>query len=120
MFQTTAIEKEAKDFSQLELHPKHRGMVEQVARVVEKYVDIDHLALMGFAWKSIKDWQIQHQMTALEVSMRSKQERDQATKEMLEICKGYLVRILQNPEDINILEKAMEDAYNYYLEFISK
>ncbi|RMG33879.1 MAG: hypothetical protein D6732_11155, partial [Methanobacteriota archaeon] len=88
MFRAEEVEKEAKDFSKLEIHPKHRQMIEQVAQVMEKYIDISHLALMGFAWKSIKDWQIEHKMTALEVSLRSKPERDKATWEMFQICRG--------------------------------
>ncbi len=120
MFLKEAVEQEAKDFSKLEIHPKHRGMVEQVARVIEKYIDINHLALMGFAWKSIKEWQVKHKMTALEVSRRSKKERDRATWEMFQICCRYLEKILRNPEDKQKLEIAINDAYDYYLKYISQ
>lgn len=119
VFVTSELEKEANDFSQLQIHPKHREYVEMVANVIEQYLEINHLALMGFAWKAIKEWQIKHKMTALEASYKDKEFRDQATKEMFDITKGYLKRVLRNKADEPIIDLAIDKAYQFYLNNIS-
>ncbi len=67
-FTDKGIEDAERDFSQLDILPIHRKMIEEVADVLLVYIDISRLALMGFAWRAIRKWQVDNQMTTVEIT----------------------------------------------------
>jgi len=103
-------------FSEQEIRKIHRDMLEQVADVLLQYINISKLALMGFAWKAIANWEKKHNRTAYDISIHGTlKEKAEAVREMFDDVEDMLRRILRDPEQAANLKEAVDAGYKYYL-----
>ena len=115
-FTDKGIEDAERDFTELDILPIHRKMIEELADVLLVYIDISRLALMGFAWRAIRKWQVDNQMTAVEITKKgTPQQKMRAVREMFDNVEQSLRRVLRSDSDKEILAKAIDDGYEYYL-----
>ncbi len=79
-----------------------------------KYVPMHKIAMMGFIWKAMKDYQIQEKRTVADVAASDPETRIKETGKIFNILENYLIRILKRSEDKNKLHDAIYNGFEFY------
>ncbi|MHA1592654.1 MAG: hypothetical protein ACTSUP_09300 [Candidatus Heimdallarchaeaceae archaeon] len=121
-FDQTEIEKVEKDFSKLQLHPGQRGMVDSMARIMTGFLPISSLAIKGFTWTVMQNWQSNNQKTMEDLHTMSMDETIEATKEMLADSKKIYMKLLwkATPEEKATLDKSFDHLFKESIKMIQE
>ncbi len=114
-FDSSAIEKEERNFRQLSLTKDQRNIVEALAEGLIQKIEISKLAAMGFMWRAVREWQVTNSMTLAQLEVSPPKERMLAVRQMSEIVKGYLINVLRNSEDENTVRRAADSMVSFYI-----
>ncbi len=114
MFNQTLILQEEANYEKLTLAPEHNAMMEGIAKIVGPHIEISHIALKGFIWKSLKDMQVEHNVTTKEVAGMNPENRLKYTLIAFKNLEGYLHRLLRNKSDEGTITEAIDKGIEYY------
>ncbi|MHA2253931.1 MAG: hypothetical protein ACXAD7_26495 [Candidatus Kariarchaeaceae archaeon] len=120
MFKEVELEKIEKDFSRISLAPEQRGIVDGIAEIMSQFLDISKLALKGFCWKAIQNWQVINQKDLAELSQASPEERLQHTESMFQKIGTDLHTVLHNRADENKVDTAVNQGFEFYKQSFAK
>ncbi len=115
MFDKASIEKEKQEFQKLFLAPEHRSIVDDMAKIVLRRIEIDPLALKGFVWRAMKKWQIENNLTMRELATKSKSDRVVAVKKITEMTRDSIKRVLKNKSDESLVDQVFEEVFQAYV-----
>jgi len=114
LFQTELIQQEERNYERLELAPEHRPMMEGIAKILGQFLEISHIALKGFIWRSLKQLQVDHNVTIEEIASMTPQERGKYAIEAFDSLRGFLYKILRNTEDKTVIDEAVNKGIEFY------
>ncbi|MHA1203313.1 MAG: hypothetical protein ACTSQ4_12450 [Candidatus Heimdallarchaeaceae archaeon] len=121
-FDQSEIEKVERDFSKLQLHPVQRGMVDSMAQIMMAFLPISNMAIRGFTWKVMQNWQTRNQRTMEDLHTMTMDETVEATKEMLADSKKIYMRLLwqATPKEKITLDKAFDNLFEEAIKMIKE
>ncbi len=114
-FNEMAIKESESSFQKLQIVPEQNRRVTAISKVISDYTGLSLLATKGFFWKAFKEWQIENKKPATYILEAPPDKQKELVKEIFSKITRYLERILKDPNDKARLERAMNQAYEYYL-----
>ncbi len=104
---------EAEDYYQrLHITPEQKKQVNDISKLLTKYISISEKAIKGFFWRVLRDYQIKRHMGLEESKNLSIDERIEGLKEILSLLRKDLTRVLVDPEQAALLDVAFEKTLN--------
>ncbi len=113
-FRKSELENSANIYRELILAPEHREIVENISKIIIKYIDIDFIALNGFIWKSIQAWQINNNMAAEKIAWMPPEKRIEEVSLILKELEILLKSVLINIYDEKHIIRALREAFHFY------
>ena len=114
LFSTTALDDSEFQYKQLTLAPGQRQIVEGIGAVITKYLDIRPMAIRGFIWFSIREWQMKNKRKIEELQSSTPEDRIESVGFMFDLLKQKLIRILVSRSDKEVIENAVDNAFQFY------
>ena len=109
-FNQKLINESERDYSQLKLAPNQRALIEQAAKLYTQYFNISEMAMRGFIARAIKQWQIDNKKVLDDIYSSSGEEQVKMTRELANVLKTVLVKIIIKPEQVPLLEQVIDEA----------
>jgi len=116
LFKTELLEQEVKNYSRLELSSEQRPMMDGIAKIIGQFLEINHLALKGFIWRSLKDLQVEHNVTTKDIGAMEPQERGKFALEAFDNLKGYLKKVLRDEANYSVIDNSIDQGIEFYKE----
>ncbi|MFX1376077.1 MAG: hypothetical protein ACFFA0_09715 [Promethearchaeota archaeon] len=113
-FSTERINREVVNFQSLHLTPEQKKIVGSLVHVISQKINIREMALKGFLWRVLRDFQEKRRMSLDESMTLTPTERIQGLIEIFMMLKKELTKILINEEEEPKLEKALMEALELY------
>ena len=85
-------------------------MITQAAQVYIKYLPISELAIKGFISFAMRDWQVQNKRDLATFLEWPPEEQVKTTWAISELLKERLTKLLVEPEQEPVLDKAIKEA----------
>jgi len=109
-FNTEEITKAEEEYKKLQLDPAQQEIIDSLTDLLADIVPIPKLAVKGFTWQVMNNWQRMRRITMTELLTRPKIDRVNATKELIKQAKKFYVSLLLNatPKQKEVLEKGFD------------
>lgn len=114
-FNAAAVKNAAAEYEKVELPKEYRELMDGISRIISPFVDMSDMAIRGFIFRAIIEWQKRKKSKVAVVLDLSLQERQQMMKEGLGILDEILAGVLKTPSDKQKLKKAIDSAYSAYI-----
>ncbi|AHB41755.1 TPA: hypothetical protein DIC40_00620 [Patescibacteria group bacterium] len=114
-FNAVEVQNAAAEYEKVELPKEYRELMDGISRIMSPFVDMSDMAIRGFIFRAIIEWQKRKNKKVAIVLDLSPQERQQMMKQGLDILQEMLAKILKTPSDKQKLQKAVDMAYSAYL-----
>jgi len=102
------------NIKKIKISPGLKLLVDGSAQIAKKFLEIPLLAAKGVSWLSIKEWQSTNRMNVQDTTNMSKLEQDKVTREIYEIYKKRLAKLLVNPEEQkDLFDETMDKIEKY-------
>ncbi len=116
IFKQEALDQSAADYSRLSIASEQRAIIEGITKIVVNFLDIPPVAMNGFSWKILKQWQIENQKTAKELAEMPAKERIEIVTMLFEKQRIILKQVLKNKNDSHVVDKAFNATLKYYID----
>ncbi len=109
-FNTEKISKAEEEYKKLQLDPAQQEMIDSLTELLADVVPISKLAVKGFTWQVVNNWQRMRRITIAELLTRPKIDRVNATKELIKQAKKFYLSLLSDAtsEQKEVLEKGFD------------
>jgi hypothetical protein len=115
-FQPDKIKQSEQDFSKLKLAPDQIQIVEGVAKLLCRYIDMSELAMKGFISLMIKEWQVESRMSIAELSAAEPEIRLKNMHRMFMLLAEKLKSTLSKKNEEISIGNEIKKAWEYYKE----
>ena len=113
-FKTNLI-KEAEDYYEtIHASPEQKDKAKGFSKVISKHLPLTERAVMGFFWRVIREYQMERHMASSEAKNLSKTERIQGLKEILDLLRKALTKILVKEDQVPMLDAAFDEIVKEY------
>ena len=116
-FDAVKVSKLEEDFRKIELDSQTRNMIKNAGKFLGQYVPLSEMAIMGNGWYSLQEWQVQNKTHIFEAIMKDPSQFVRIMKELMDIGKRRMKKLLENPEEQDAL---LDEAFDKVLEFWGK
>jgi hypothetical protein len=116
-FDAVKVSKLEEDFRKIELDSQTRNMIKNAGKLLGQYVPLSEMAIMGNGWYSLQEWQVQNKTHIFEAIMKDPSQFVRIMKELMDIGKRRMKKLLENPEEQDAL---LDEAFDKVLEFWGK
>ena len=114
-FNHEAIQDAENYYKTLHLASGQRIIAQGIAKIVSNYIPIDVMPLMGFIWRVMRTWQIEHKIDIKEVGEKfTPQQRIEVVSELIDMAYKDLTHVLINKEQEPLLKKGLNDVFEFY------
>ena len=109
-FDTEEIAKAEEEYKKLQLDPAQQEMIDSLTDLLAEIVPLPKLAVKGFTWQVVNNWQRMRRITITELLTRPKIDRVNATKELIKQAKKFYLSLLSDatPQQKELLEKGFD------------
>ena len=109
-FNSEEITKAEEEYKKLQLDPTQQEIIDSLTELLADIVPIPKLAVKGFTWQVMNNWQRMRRITIAELLTRPKIDRVNATKELIKQAKKFYLSLLLNatPQQKESLEKGFD------------
>ena len=109
-FDTEEIAKAEEEYKKLQLDPAQQEMIDSLTDLLAEIVPLPKLAVKGFTWQVVNNWQRMRRITIAELLTRPKIDRVNATKELIKQTKKFYLSLLSDatPQQKELLEKGFD------------
>ncbi|MFX1277406.1 MAG: hypothetical protein ACFFBP_09115 [Promethearchaeota archaeon] len=103
------------------MNPRIKEVADGVAQLITNFFNIPLNAAKGISWLTVKEWQTKSHTLHGDLINMSQTERDNAVKEILDIYKQRLIRLLNDPEEQKQnIDEVMNKVWDIYKAFEKK
>ncbi|MFW9988509.1 MAG: hypothetical protein ACFFC3_07625 [Candidatus Odinarchaeota archaeon] len=113
-FSTERINQEVINFQTLHLTPEQKKIVSPLVHVISQRINIREMALKGFLWRVLRDFQEKRGMRLDRSMTLTPTERIQGLVQIFMMLKNELTKILIDEQEEPKLEKALMEALELY------
>ena len=119
-FRISAVQEAEEYYKRLHMTAEQKKQVDSISKVLSHHVSIPERAIKGFFWRVLREYQIRRHMGLDESKNLSIDERIEGLKEIFSLLREDLTRILVDPEQSPLLDKAFEQSLNLIKEQLTK
>jgi hypothetical protein len=114
-FNKEAIQEAEDYYNTLHLASGQRIIAQGIAKIVANYIPLDVMPLMGFIWRVMRTWQIEHKIDMKEVGEKfTGQQKIKVVSELIDMAYKDLTRVLINKEQEPLLKKGLNEVFEFY------
>jgi hypothetical protein len=119
-FDKSAVKKAKNEFKKVKLDEEQKEIVNNLIDIGDKYISLNKSALSYFVMESINDWQKVNSLKVQDIQKMTAEERINNVSDILQRVKQRLVNILLYLDQKEDVDKAIEEALEFYKEKYSK
>ena len=121
-FEEDAIRDIQRDYIQVKCNPFQLKLIKKISEAICEQIDVPMLAMRAATWYALKEWQLRNNKTIAELNCSDNRTKMIAGKEIFDIGKRILKKILKEPNTENEmkLDIAYEKAFKIYLNIINQ
>lgn len=121
-FEEEAIRDIQRDYIQVKCNPFQLKLIKKISEAICEQINIPMLAMRAATWNALKEWQLKNNKTIAELNCSDNRSKIRAGKEIFDIGKEILKKILKEPNSENEikLDIAYEKAFKIYLNIINQ
>jgi hypothetical protein len=113
-FKKSSIEEAENYFKTIRIEKYQRRIVAAIAPLMCKYIPMSVMAMKGFSWRAISNWQVENKKGINELANDPPAVRMKAVLGIMENLEGELTRILLKQEDSFKIKQATAEAFEFY------
>ena len=113
-FKKSSIEEAENYFKTIRIEKYQRRIVAAIAPLMCKYIPMSVMAMKGFSWRAISNWQVENKKGINELANDPPAVRMKAVLGIMENLDGELTRILLKQEDSFKIKQATAEAFEFY------
>ena len=110
-FRKDYIEKTEKKFKEVDVTGEIGKVVDNLSNIISEYIGMRSLAVKGFFWKAIKQWQQDNQWEVKELFDMSTKQRNSELADILLLFEESLKDVLDDPEEKMELKEAILESF---------
>jgi len=115
-FEPDSIKEAVDYYKKLRFASDQKDIIIEFGKLMKKFIPLSDRAIMGFIWRSLKEWQLNFKRDLSELSKLDPGNRIEAVVQIIDIFGIRLKKVLINKEQEPILEQAMQNALERYKE----
>ncbi len=115
-FKKSELDKAEKSYKKVKPAEEQQKIIDTLIDIGEKYITIKREALGHFVYQSIKQWQKESKKFLIELLTMTPKNRIESVSSILDKVKRRLTSILEIFDQKEMLEKAIEEAKQYYID----
>ncbi|NHI91825.1 MAG: hypothetical protein EAX96_04940 [Candidatus Lokiarchaeota archaeon] len=109
-FNKKLISEAEKDYTKLNLDKEQKMIIENTTKIYLKYLNISEMAMKGFISRAMREWQIKSKKDLSQFNSWSKNEMTQTTRDICNVLKQIMTKIVVKQEQVPLLEKAIDES----------
>ncbi|MFX1500181.1 MAG: hypothetical protein ACFFDH_04355 [Promethearchaeota archaeon] len=113
-FNNQEISDAEKYYRTIHISERQKTLIEPVVKAISGQIHISELAIKGFLWRAITEWQMENQKELADVENLSADQRVHIFKIILDLIKKSFTRILIDKSQEPLLEKALDNVSLFY------
>ncbi len=114
LFKQKSVDDTINEYEKLQLAPGQRQIVTGISKVMTQFITMSPIAMNGFIWKAIKEWQIENQKTIDSLETATPEVRVREVGILFDKLGATLKRILKNSKDAQIIDEAITKGFDFY------
>ncbi|MHA1641779.1 MAG: hypothetical protein ACTSUX_10780 [Promethearchaeota archaeon] len=117
-FDKKVIEDIENDYATVRINPGQIKIILSICKELEPYIKIPRLALRCIIYYTLKEWQLKNKRSIFDIASFSLDKRVFIAKELFEMGKNKLKKILLKPtlENELLLDTLFESAFKKYIQ----
>ncbi|MFX1567470.1 MAG: hypothetical protein ACFFCV_03785 [Promethearchaeota archaeon] len=113
-FKPKALKEAEEYFKNVHMAQEQHVIFNDLVKIVLKYIHMDELAAKGIGWRSVSRWQLKHKRDLFGLVNETPEERIKSVDQLFEIVKEELIKILEDPSEKSLVNKAIGDMMEFY------
>jgi len=106
---------EAEDYyNQLHISRKQRRKILTLSKLATKYIPINEMAMCGFAFKGLKEYQVDNKIEMISFETMSAEAKIEMLRDVMERVKNMLARIIIKEDQAHNLDRAVRELLEFY------
>lgn len=95
-----------------------KKIIDDFGTIISKEIPISKMAIKGYLWWALKEWQKLHGMTILDTETGVGSTPDERIKQATEILNTFKSQIIDSiKDDLEALNKGITNALNHYIKY---
>lgn len=120
-FKTNAEKELEEDYTTVNLSQEQQRSIKILSDIIAERLPLSSMAIQGNAMFSMRDWQEKNHEKAATISSLPMQEKLLVAKEITDLGKERMKKLLSNPEQHKaLIDKVYDDAWKIYVEQLAK
>ena len=113
-FKQKDVDEAIQEYNQLQMDPVQKQILIETADILAESVGMNTIAMRGFVWMTVRDWQTIHKKPFSEIRNLPPEERLTQVLELAKLVTKRLSKSLKNVEDQFALTDALTVAIENY------
>jgi len=120
-FKPSAENELEEDYRTVKLSPERQRSIKILSELLSQRLPLSSMAIQGNAMFTMRDWQEKNHEKAATISSLPMQEKLQLAKEITNLGKERMKKLLANPEKHRtLIDKAYDEVWQVYVEQLAK
>jgi len=106
------------ELERIQANPVQKEIISHFAKIISSQISVPEIAVKGFLWKALRDWQLENGMTIAETEIghgSSRSERIKQADDILQLLNKMLTKVIKKEESAS-LTLALDECLTYYIE----
>jgi len=110
------------DYARINFKPEELKFIKAITNLICEQISIPELAMRCTTWFSLNEWQMKHNMPAIEIANFPISDKLIAFKEIFNFGKERLKGMLSYPKEQSeiLIDIAFERAFKFYLGYLNR
>ena len=120
-FKSSAENELEQDYRTVQLSPEQQHSIKILSELLAQRLPLSSMAIQGNAMFTMRDWQEKNHEKAATISSLPMREKLQLAKEITDLGKDRMKKLLANPEKHReLIDKAYDEVWQIYVEQLAK
>ena len=120
-FRSSAEKELEADYHTVNISPEQRRSIKVLSEILSKRLPLSSMAIQGNAMFTMRDWQEKNHEIAAKISEMPMEKKLQVAKEITDLGKERMKKLLSFPEKHKeLIDKAYDEAWKIYVEQLAK
>ena len=120
-FKSSAEKELEADYHTVNISPEQQRSIKVLSEILSKRLPLSSMAIQGNAMFTMRDWQEKNHEIAAKISEMPMEKKLQVAKEITDLGKARMKKLLAFPEKHKeLIDKAYDEAWKIYVEQLAK
>lgn len=115
-FRPGSLDDASEQYRSVKMEPRQEALIKDIAALVAPKIGMDPFPCRGFWLMAIRAWQLENKTTADQIATLAPHDRARAARAIAKHFQHIVGQQLRDPTQRSRLDKAVEEAFELYLE----